>query len=1048
MNQSIIMDTCLKMKNYKRFEYDNIPIYIDSDYPNWMAVNSAGDRLIQSIQSGMDDILTQSDWQWEINARKFINNFPETPSEPYHGRSEYLSLSHLDECWLHITNQCNLACAYCLFSCDSNDCKALSLEDIRRSVDESYQLGARIFYLTGGEPLVHKDIDRILHLILNNYHDTSLVIMTNGILIPKYEKLLNSLPQDRLFFQVSVDGIGEVNDQTRGKNSFNKLIKGLDILSHFRSRNTIAMTIHAGNIDQMKAVIDLSKSYNMDAVHFMWLIIRGKATPDIYVDPETLFSKFVDACDYAQQQGIEIDNLKNLEAQVFSPAGTRYDLGNAGWRSIAIGADKNIYPTAAMIHESTLNCGSIHQGIENIWRNSEILNRLRRTSHKDNNNFHMSSFKFLTGGSDIDHSYFNGAEFDGHDPYLPFYEKSILWLIAQEARQTETHPYPQILLHMGDKLKNCHSDGEGVSLTHSNCVLTFSSTRKVVGDFYSQADSAQNDDIINPVCYPESEISHIPKHSRIRSYGCGSPVLDANICTNEIVVDLGSGAGVECFIAAKKTKAHGKVFGIDMLDHMIDKANKSMPQVVRNLGYNNIEFRKGFLEAIPLNDNMADLVTSNCVINLSENKRLTFKEIFRILKPGGRIVISDVVTDRMSPREILNDPQLQGECIAGAMVQTYLFSMLESIGFTDLSIMKRFFYRTVKNHHFYSLTYTAFKPEERKTVSVLYPGPYAAVITDHGDILMRGQITQMQMPANSESLSPDILILDSQGNATNIDANNSCCAIDEKVISDCCDPIDSNQSECICDSPKVNIPVISTISIQQSQPKNHTGCMVCGAPLVYLKNNDIKACSYCSEAMPVNAVCENGHFVCDACHGVDALSFAESFLTATQAIDLIGALNTIRSHPSFKLHGPEHHFAIAGVIPAVYKNLGGKISNKEILTAIERGKQLPGGVCGFWGGCGAALGAGIGFGVILDSNPFKPGKRQIVQRIISEITGELSKVKAARCCQRECWISLIKASEISEKYLDIKLLANDSVICTQMDQNKECVKAGCPFYEQ
>jgi len=1048
MDKAIIKDTRHKLKNYERFVYDNVSIYVDPDYPNWIAVNSAGDNLLQSIQSDMANIFDKSDWQWELNARKFLNNIPETPYEPYHGRSEYLSLSHLDECWLHITNQCNLACTYCLFSCDSGDCKALSLEDVKKSVDESYHSGARIFYLTGGEPLIHKDIDKILYLILNDYNDTSLVIMTNGILIPKYEKLLNKLPQDRLYFQVSVDGIEEVHDKTRGKNAFNKMKKGLEILKKFQSRNTMAMTIHAGNIDQMREVIDLSKSYEMDAVHFMWLIIRGKATQEIFVAPESLFSKFVDACDYAQQQGIEIDNLKNLEAQVFSPAGMRYDLGNAGWRSIAIGADKNIYPTAAMIHESKLNCGSIYQGIENIWRNSEILNQLRRTSHKDNKNFKNSSFKFLTGGSDIDHSYFNGSKFDSHDPYMSFYEKCILWLIAKEARQTDMLPYPQILLQMGDKLKNCHSEGKGVSLTHSNCVLTFSSTRKVVGDFYTQADTTQNEDIINPVCYPESEISHIPKNSRIRSYGCGSPVLDANICTNEVIVDLGSGAGVECFIAARKTQAHGKVFGIDMLDHMLDKANKSLPQVVKNLGYNNIEFRKGFLEAIPLGDNMANLVTSNCVINLSENKRQTFKEIFRILKPGGRIVISDVVTDQMSPRAILNDPQLQGECIAGAMVQTYLFSMLESIKFIDISIIKRFFYRTVKNHNFYSLTYTAFKPEERKTVSVMYPGPYAAIITDNNDILIRGQIAQMQIPSDPEKLSPDILILDSQGNASNIEACNSCCAIDKKVISDFCSPTQSKQSDCTCDSTKKDIPVISTISIQQNGTKIHSNCMVCGDSLAYLKNNEIKKCYYCSKEKPANAVCRNDHFVCDVCHSADALNFTKSFLISTQSKDLIDTFNTMRAHPSFKLHGPEYHFAMAGVIPAVYKNNGGTITNNEILTAIEKGTAIPGGTCGFWGACGAVLGTGIGFGIIIGSNPIKPGKRQIVQKIIHEITGELSKFKASRCCQRECWTSLIKASKLSEKYLDIKLYANGTVICTQMNQNKECIKTGCPFYEK
>jgi len=222
--------------------------------------------------------------------------------------------------------------------------------------------------------------------------------------------------------------------------------------------------------------------------------------------------------------------------------------------------------------------------------------------------------------------------------------------------------------------------------------------------------------------------------------------------------------------------------------------------------------------------------------------------------------------------------------------------------------------------------------------------------------------------------------------------------------------------------------------------------MICKESLIYLKVNEIKTCSFCGKEFSANAVCQNNHFVCDSCHAADALMFTKQFLTQTKIKDLIGAFKALRAHPSFNLHGPEHHYAVAGVIPAVYKNLGGHISNDSILTAIDRATAVPGGSCGFWGGCGSFLGAGIGFGVILDSNPLKPRQRQMLIKIVSEISGEIAKVKAARCCQRECWISLKKASEISDQYIDISLPANDDVICEQMDQNKECIKSACPFY--
>ncbi|MBI9087900.1 MAG: methyltransferase domain-containing protein [Desulfobacterium sp.] len=1030
-----------KINRYIRFEVENTAIYVDPYHPNWIAVNRAGDTLLKNIgdqgpgrlpsfdpQAGAGDIL------WEISKQKFLNHLPDTLDEPYRGRGEYIPLSHLDECWLHVTDNCNLKCTHCLFSCSPEEKTALSIEDIKKSVDETYALGARIFYLTGGEPFVHKSIGEILNHILNHYTDTSLVVMTNGILLPQFRDLLKTLPKGRLCFQVSADGVGEIHDKTRGRGGFAKLAKGLESLGELGTRNTLAMVVHHGNISQMTEVIDLAKEYDMDAVHFIWLMVTGSATPGLFVAPETLFLNLVKAYHYAEKKGIEIDNIRNMESQVFSPAGTKYDLGNAGWRSLAIGPDKNIYPTAAMVGRQALNCGNLDSGIEHIWQHSEILKKIRKTSVRDSTAYGNSPFKFITGGGDMDHSYFHGGTFEGCDPYLPLYEKMIPWIIAENAKKTHPSPYPRILLKMGDRLLQCHSEGEGVSLTHSNCVLTFSNTRKVVGDFYARADGSGNQDIVNPVSYPETEISHIPDHSRIKSYGCGSPVLDADIKAGEVIADLGSGAGVECFIASKRTGKNGKVYGIDMLDHMLDKANTALPHVAENLGYTNIEFKKGFLEAIPLKDDEADLIISNCVINLSEDKRETLKEIFRVLKPGGRIVISDVVTDTMAPPAIQNDEQLRGECIAGAMVQPYLISMLEILGFTSISIMKRFFYRKVRNHAFFSITYTAYKPRARETVAVVYPGPYAAVVTDHGEILVRGEKCRIEKPFHPESLSPDILVLDAMGSAANIDAENSCnCSFDSGSQGDCCSlSLEEIQSN----------PGLTALS----PGKNRDGCMICGNALEYLKTNEVKSCFYCSKKFSANAVCKKDHFVCDSCHGMDALAFVTELLIRTKETDLIDLLNKIRSHPSFNLHGPEHHYAVPGIIAAVYRNLGGGITDQAILTAIERGSAIPGGSCAFWGGCGAPLGAGIGFGVILDANPLKPGPRQMVQKTVSEITGETGKIKAARCCQRESWVTLLKVSEISERALDIKLPANGHLVCTQMDQNKECIKAGCPFY--
>ena len=193
-----------------------------------------------------------------------------------------------------------------------------------------------------------------------------------------------------------------------------------------------------------------------------------------------------------------------------------------------------------------------------------------------------------------------------------------------------------------------------------------------------------------PLAPAQDQADFIPEDSRKRSYGCGSPVTDAAPQPGETLVDLGSGSGVECFMAAAAVGAQGQVFGIDMTDEMLRLATASKQEVTARLGYDNVEFRKGFLEQIPLDDQCADIVISNCVINLSPDKRQTYREIFRVLKPGGRMVISDIITDTAIPPSIKNNVLYRGECLGGAMQQEELVAMLEAAGFAAIRLVKRF----------------------------------------------------------------------------------------------------------------------------------------------------------------------------------------------------------------------------------------------------------------------------------------------------------------------------------------------------------------------
>ena len=159
--------------------------------------------------------------------------------------------------------------------------------------------------------------------------------------------------------------------------------------------------------------------------------------------------------------------------------------------------------------------------------------------------------------------------------------------------------------------------------------------------------------------------------------------------------------------------------------------------VAQNLGYDNIEFKKGYLEDLPLEDDCADVAVSNCVMNLSVDKRKAYAEIFRILRPGGRLVISDVVCDTEPDPAIRNDEVLKGECIAGALTAAHLVALLEETGFEATTLIKRFPYRQVDGHPFFSLTYSAVKPKACEPVDAIYRGPLPFLMTQKGVLLPR-----------------------------------------------------------------------------------------------------------------------------------------------------------------------------------------------------------------------------------------------------------------------------------------------------------------------
>lgn len=192
-------------------------------------------------------------------------------------------------------------------------------------------------------------------------------------------------------------------------------------------------------------------------------------------------------------------------------------------------------------------------------------------------------------------------------------------------------------------------------------------------------------DISHALGYKEEELASVPEGANL-GLGCGNPTALASLQEGETVLDLGSGAGFDCFLAANAVGVNGTVIGVDMTPEMIDKAREN----ARKGGYSNVDFRLGDLEHLPVADNSVDVIISNCVINLAPDKAAVFGEAFRVLKPGGRFVVSDIVLLKELPRALRDSAAGYVGCISGAVMKGVYLETIRAAGFTDVHITEEF----------------------------------------------------------------------------------------------------------------------------------------------------------------------------------------------------------------------------------------------------------------------------------------------------------------------------------------------------------------------
>jgi SAM-dependent methyltransferase len=185
--------------------------------------------------------------------------------------------------------------------------------------------------------------------------------------------------------------------------------------------------------------------------------------------------------------------------------------------------------------------------------------------------------------------------------------------------------------------------------------------------------------------YPVELLTNLPDDVASFSLGCGNPISVAALRPGETVLDLGSGGGLDCFLAAKQVGESGSVIGVDMTPEMLERARLAASR----LGFRNVEFRQGYLESLPVEAASVDVVISNCVINLSPDKPQVFREVFRTLRPGGRVAVSDIVTNGPLPEALQKDMEAWGACVAGALDVSEYTTGLTEAGFTDVKVQPK-----------------------------------------------------------------------------------------------------------------------------------------------------------------------------------------------------------------------------------------------------------------------------------------------------------------------------------------------------------------------
>jgi len=236
--------------------------------------------------------------------------------------------------------------------------------------------------------------------------------------------------------------------------------------------------------------------------------------------------------------------------------------------------------------------------------------------------------------------------------------------------------------------------------------------------------------------------------------------------------------------------------------------------------------------------------------------------------------------------------------------------------------------------------------------------------------------------------------------------------------------------------------------VEVNQRGHKSGCLICGADLIYSDAEEREICSICGHALHSNVHCISGHFICDTCHSLPATEYIETYCISTKTTDPIELAQTIMKSSTVKMHGPEHHFLVPAVLLTSYYNYRAEDGTKKakVNGAKSRAEKILGGFCGFYGNCGAAVGTGIFVSMVTNATPLSRDEWRLSNLMTAKSLFSTANKGGPRCCKRNSFLAIVEAVDFVKEYFGISLPIKGKIDCNFSHLNKECLHKGCTFF--